>query len=256
MDFKSFHENNVSILHFPGKQKKTYAKEIDMMKEIEFTMPEDLSIISIMTPDVVESSPLHYQLTKNNVSYINTVPADHKMWINRHKPRYVKKALELVRTNYCLILDGNDVVIVDNLDDIIEKFNCYERDIIYNATSNRFPNLEVDKIPGIKDDQRIMMFGPFCFLNAGVCIGKTEALRWFYDEVIEAVEKENIPSEQYFVRKVMNNHQDKVFFDYDCRLFQAFNAGTTLTLNGMKDETSEEETTNIVEFKEVDNNEQ
>lgn len=233
---KSFHNFDIFVAHFPGKQKVTQANVLNALKEIEFHKPDNISIISIMTPDVVKESPLHYQLTKNGYSYINSVPKNHKMWINRHKPRYLIEALEQVDTEYCLILDGNDTAIVRDLDEIINVFECYEKNIVFNSTSNCFPNLPIDKIEYVDDyNARPILFGPFCYLNAGVCFGYTKALKEFYKEVVEQIEKENVPSEQYYVRKIMGKHQDTVFFDYDCRLFQAFNKGVTLEYNQKQD---------------------
>lgn len=231
MVFKSFHDNPVNVLHFPGSQKITNRPAIDKLKEYPVTCPDDITIISIMTPDLVPLSPIHYQLTKSGIAYINTVPENHKMWLNKDKAGYIVEALKEVTTPYALILDGNDTVIVDGLDDLVYKFNGYGKDIIFNATQNRFPDIEIDQIDNIDGHwgvSRAIFFGPFCHLNAGVCLGKADALRWFYEEVKEAASKENIPSEQYYVRRIFGKHQDTVFFDYDCRLFQAFNKGMML----------------------------
>lgn len=233
MNFTSFHNQSISILHFPGKQKKENAEKIWELSETHFRKPENLTIVSIMTPDLVCESPLHHQLYEvNHIPYINGCPKTHLQWINKHKPRYVLNALDIVDTEYALILDGNDVVIVDDLDKSLESYFSYERDIIYNATSNRFPDLPLDEIPfADENNARKILFGPFCYLNAGCCIGKTEALKWFYQEVNDLTKLENVPSEQYYVRKAMGLHQDRVFFDYDCRVFQAFNKGVKLEFN-------------------------
>lgn len=237
MQFKSFHGNIVSLLHFPGRQKEVNKEAIEQLKELEISKPDDISIVSIMTPDVVQTSPLHYQLTKNGIDYYNSVPEDHKMWINKHKPSYVIEALLKVTTPYTLVTDGNDVVLVGDLDLLIEPFLGYEKQIIFNATSNRFPNMPIDYIPYVDDyDCREILFGPFCYLNAGVCFGYTEALIEFYKLVKELTDMENVPSEQYYVRKAFHSTQNSVFFDYDCRMFQAFNSGVELKVPDKKED--------------------
>ena len=229
MDIKSFHGYDFFVAHFPGQQKITQSKTLNMLKEIKFHKPDNISIISIMTPDIIDKSPLHYQLVQNGIEYVNPVPKDHKMWINKHKPRYIVEALKNIDTKYCLILDGNDTAIVRDLDDMAKVFECYEKAIVFNSTSNRFPNLSIDHIEFVDDNNaRPILFGPFCYLNAGVCFGYTPHLLAFYEEVVICADMENVPSEQYYVRKVMGRHQNEVFFDYDCRLFQAFNKGITL----------------------------
>lgn len=227
MSFKSFHNNEVSLLHFPGQQKNLYWDKIQELKELPVTKPDDISIVCILTPDKLDEAPLHYQLTKSGIEYYNSVPENHKMWINKHKPQYVVDALKQVNTEFTLVTDGNDVVLVDDLEKMKKAFFGYEKLIMFNATSNRFPNIPLDFIPYVDEvpGTRQILFGPFCYLNAGVCFGYTDVLIQFYQEVAEATKYENVPSEQYYVRKVMGVHQDQVFFDYDCRMFQAFNRG-------------------------------
>ena len=226
MKFKSFHNHNICLLHFPGQQKNTYADKIDTWsKKITIPKPHDISIVSIMTDDVMDKSPLHKQLTNSDIKYYNVQIG--KQWINKHKPRYVVEALKQCPTTFTLVTDGNDVVLVDDLDNLVLPFLSYEKSIIYNATSNRFPDIPLEYIPYVDDAPGIrqVLFGPFCYLNAGVCFGYTQDLIGFYEAVAEATDLENVPSEQYYVRKLFGLNQDKVFFDYDCRMFQAFNRG-------------------------------
>lgn len=122
------------------------------------------------------------------------------------------------KTEYALILDGADVCIMSDLSDIVERFKTYDKDIIFNATIRRFPQVEIDYIENRE------LLGKYCYFNAGCCIGKTKALLEFYQECQKVIrtDRHKNPSEQYYVRQVFNKHQDKVFIDYDCKIFQVW----------------------------------
>lgn len=115
-------------------------------------------------------------------------------------------------------MDGNDAVIMDDLDTLIDKYKTYSKDIIYNATCWRFPQIIVDYVA---DRYK---YGIYNCLNAGICIGKTESLIPFYQEALDIAKYDGKnpyhSSEQYYIRKVFDKYQDTVFFDYDCRFFQ------------------------------------
>ena len=73
-------------------------------------------------------------------------------------------------------------------------------------------------------------YGIYNYLNAGICIGKTDALIEFYQECWDIAKYDSKnpyhSSEQYYVRKVFDTHQDTVFFDWDCRFFQIWHKAT------------------------------
>ena len=216
----------VQISHFPGWTRYKYKNLIDKMASIKIGgLPENLQIITCVDDDSVAygKSPLINQLNKNGIPFINA--AEHKdvyPWVNNKKIQLLYDALQNVTSEYCLILDGIDVAINDDLSDIINIYKTYNKKIIYNATPWMHPKVVIDVI-----DNRKELYGKYCFLNAGCCIGETKALQDFYNEILEFFN--NTPkddqfwaSEQYYVRRVFSNHMDTVFFDYDCKLFQVW----------------------------------
>ena len=216
----------VQISHFPGWTRYKYKNMIDKMASTKISgLPENLQIITCVDDDSVAygKSPLINQLKKNDIPFINA--AEHKdvyPWINNKKIKLLYDALQKVTTEYCLILDGIDVAINVNLDNLIDTYKTYDKDIIFNATPWAHPKVIVDMVANRKEK-----YGKYCFLNAGCCIGKTEALKKFYEEVLEIFsntpqDNEYWTSEQYFVRKAFSNHMDTVFFDYDCKIFQVW----------------------------------
>ena len=214
-----------NIFHFPGSA--SYFKEywIDLFeKNAVFKEAENLTIITFATNE--DESPLITQLKRNGVKYINAVDSE-AAWVNTQKISYLLKALEQVTTDYVLVLDGYDVVIQD-LNGILEKFKELNYRILFNATNNNYPEIEVDSIPN-RDK-----LGDFCYLNAGGCIGYREDLKKFYKEVLEIQDKVENPnnSEQLLVRTVFAKYSDKkdndfVFIDYSSMIFQVWNSGFT-----------------------------
>jgi hypothetical protein len=130
------------------------------------------------------------------------------------KLRFILEALDGITTPYVLVLDASDVVI-DHLDDIIEKFQSYDKKVLFGASLTRYPCIAIDIV---KDRKRL---GPYHYLNAGTCIGKTEDVRDFYQLCVSLdLEDNEYFSEQFIVRTAFNISQDKVFFDYKRLCFQ------------------------------------
>jgi len=215
-----------NIFHFPGSASHFKEYWIELLeKKSTFKDVENLTIITFATNE--DESPLISQLKRNGVKYINAVNSE-KDWVNTQKIQYLLNALEKVTTDYVLILDGYDVVIQD-LNEIIEKFKSLNYRIIFNATHNNYPEMEIDKI------QSIEKLGEFCYLNAGGCIGYREDIRRFYGEVLDIQNKVENPynSEQLLVRTVFAKYSDKkdnnfVFIDYSSIIFQVWNSGFTI----------------------------
>lgn len=217
----------IKISHFPGWTRYKYKNLIDRFATTKIKpLPENVTLITCVDDDSVayDKSPLIRQLNKNNIPFINA--AEHKdvyPWVNNKKIKLLYDALQKVETEYCLILDGIDVTINTDLSDIIEVYKTYGKKIIYNATPWAHPHVILDLVLNRKE-----LYGKYCFLNAGCCVGETKALQDFYGEILDIFNKTNKDedpyweSEQYFVRKAFAKHLDTIFFDYDCKIFQVW----------------------------------
>ena len=211
-----------NILHFPGEASHIKEYWLTLIEEkSSFANVDNLTIITFATDE--NNSPLINQLKRNNINYINAVD-DKSDWVNTKKIGYLLNALEKVETEYVLILDGYDVVIQD-LNNILDKFKTLNHRIIFNATHNNYPNIEIDKIPNRES------LGDFCYLNAGGCIGYKEDIQKFYQKVLAVQNNVENPnnSEQLLVRTVFAEYSDKkdnnfVFIDYSSTIFQVWNS--------------------------------
>ena len=224
-------DNPILIAHFPG-QSRTIENNLKIINEAinrKVHIPDNITIVSPITDDTLQSSPLAIQLKNNGTEYINPLLGKKVIWRPHEKLKYVLEGLKEVKTEYSLIMDGNDSVIMADLDTLIEKYKTYDKEIMYNATCWRYPQTNVDYV------ENRYQYGIYNYLNAGICIGKTEPLIEFYQEAWDLAELDGKnpyhQSEQWYIRKIFDKHQDTVFFDYECRFFQIWHKANYIWLD-------------------------
>jgi hypothetical protein len=142
--------------------------------------------------------------------------ADIKKWNNIHKISLIIDYLKSNQTDYVLSMDSSDVVVFC-LGEIIEKFLLKNCDILFNAEINCWPKDYSDEKKWFRE--------PFCYLNAGACIGKKESMLKFYSECLSFVKVEDY-SEQKIVKQNFYKWYPKILIDDNCSIFQTLN-GTT-----------------------------
>ena len=213
--------NKPYIEHFPGKSSNIYSEYIESHKYDKFNKPNNLSIISVITPECLNSSCLNIQCENSNVDIINPLNDRFVKWNRYDKPKYILEGLIQSTTDYSLVLDGNDVLITQDLYNIIEDFKIFDCDILYNSTCYNSPKIILDDI-----DKSSM--GKYRYLNAGVCIGKTDKLIEFYLMVKHCIDEDfhHYDSEQYYIKKVFGKIIDRddidinIKYDYENLLFK------------------------------------
>jgi len=217
--------NSPYILHTPGMGKEKAGAFLYFGKENEISISPKIAIVTIATNDVLDYCPLIYQLNKNDIQYINAAKYyDHsKEWEKVNKLNLLIQAFEEVTTEYVLVTDANDVVILRDLDnEFISAWNQYNCNILYNAGQYNYPKaLQVVKESVEWDNIRNMNVYTNHYLNAGVCFGKSDVIKEFYKsayDIYESHEYEHIDSEQYYI-KLAYQHRDDVKIDNGCHLF-------------------------------------
>lgn len=218
MEYYSHTKNKILIGHFPGQTRTQNMELINELSDRKFSMPDNIDIVSVIEKESLPSAPLHKQLQLNGYEYINPVKNRHMIWERTKKIFYVLEGLKKAKKEYTLILDGNDVAVLSDLDNIVDIFETYDKKIIFNSTIWMYPHVIVDNV------ENRGQYGEYCYLNAGCAFGKTEDLIEFYEYAWNIVKNSSreIDSEQYYIRKAFNNRQDYVFFDYDCKIFQCW----------------------------------
>lgn len=214
------------VLHFPGSGMEGHEYIIEQNLDREIVVSNNLSIISIMDKKCWETSPIRIQCEKNNIPLYNTALKE-KNWNNTVKIKHVLQCLEQITTDYVLIVDGRDVIFVNDLDDsFIEKYKDLGKPIIYNGTPIAYPSNVVieplSELLNIKGKQR--------YLNAGVCIGEKEALKDFYQKA-EEIRKtmDDNRSEQLIIRKTKLKNSDLVWHDTENKIFRIVHKFDTVT---------------------------
>lgn len=220
MKYYSHNGNQIMIAHFPGntKNEKVNINILEEYSHYHFHKPDNIGIVCAITDDKKEKSYLLKQLDESGYDYYNSLSGHNVLWSPQNKILHVLNSLKMCTEEYALILDGTDVVIMSDLDDIVKRFNTYNKKILYNATIWMYPHIIVDIV------ENRGQYGQYCFLNAGCAFGKTSDLIEFYEKAWNLVKSDINPisSEQYYIRKVFDTHQDDVFFDWECKIFQCW----------------------------------
>ena len=213
------HTGNLFYIgHFQGNVMKKYMDLVTEYSSKKILISPRISVITAFNDKAQAITAL--QLELSNMPYVNACPEGTVNWTNIDKIKYFVSALEKTTSEYSLLVDAYDVLFFNNLDELfIQKFNEMGKKILYNATKNNHPNMEVDYVEN-RDS-----LGEFKFLNAGVVFGKTTDLLEFYKEVLALTTSENIKnpwnSEQLFVR-IAADGKSYITFDHQCVLFQTF----------------------------------
>lgn len=217
MDYYSHSGYKILIGHFPGQTKIQNKELIEELVKRKFSKPDNIGFVCPVTKDQLDN-PLMKQLSLNGYTYYNSLADRDILWQPERKILHVLNSLKMCKEEYALVLDTNDVVILDDLTDIIERFETYNKKIIYNSTIWMYPHEIID------DVKNRGQYGTYCFLNAGCAIGKTSDLIEFYEYAWDMLCKiaHPVSSEQYYIRKAFDKRQDDVFFDWDCRVFQCW----------------------------------
>lgn len=219
---KSITNNDVFILHFPYRFKTDYKDLMfDYAKNIKIQLPDNISLISPITADKVENSPLHLQCELSNVKYYNYDKINERKWKKELKPYYINEILQDITTDYCIILDGLDTVFCDDAREIINVFNTYNEDIIYNDNLSKSPK------GCLLEDYK----GLFHHINGGICIGTTASLKMIYGYIAKKVLHTEIHCEYGHLEIAMHNFEDLMTVDYNFKLFQIINVETFLKDN-------------------------
>lgn len=218
-------KNKIYICHFPGN---TRILQEQVKKEIKgsFSVDPKISIVCAFN-----NSCFGHDNLLNSISSSNDILFDEDIlaeeWKMENKINSLVKSLRRCRTEYALVTDVRDVLITANIDEeFINKFKGMDCDIVYNATTSKYPKVNLPSDYLIEGGS-----GPFKYLNAGVCFGKTDKLLEWYEHC--NVLFENNKSEQFVLRKLYNP-SFKIKIDGERKLFRSCHAYDTIFFKDRK----------------------
>lgn len=221
---KFFNHNNQEFLvaHLNGRNIEQYWPAIVAFQEAEISLPSDVTILtfasSSMDGSTIERTPLLVeQLRSRDIPHVNGA-ADVTFWQNPLKIELAVEHTARINTEYTLLTDARDVMLVGRLDDIVDRFQRYDKRVLFAATKNNYPDVMIDRVR----DRDFMH--PFMYLNAGCVFGRTVDIYKFYLRVGELKREIENPdfSEQFVVRHAFAEDTENVGFDWRCSIFQCF----------------------------------
>ncbi len=219
---------NIVIVHCPGAMNNIAIRNnfYNTAKIKQITVHKDITVVSIMNEDCLKDSYLAKQCKENNINlFIPSSTRSIDKWKNTYKIDGILEALDIITTPYVLILDGRDVQIMKDIDETtIETFKSFNADIVFNGNDHVWPGEKLENEIG---EGKPNDYFALKYINAGVCIGKRDALKQFYTEckhfIIEnKVNDERFPSEQLVVRTVATKSTVKIDTDDRSKMFTSY----------------------------------
>ena len=146
-------------------------------------------------------------------------------WRNCYKLYLTADALRHVTSPYVIALDADDVLVLDPLHEILRAYQSFGCDIVFGAERQSWPDVEC-----LARFERSIAESPYCHLNSGAWIGRTEACaRFFQDcldedlgDILKAKRSMTVLySDQGVTRKAFRRAHPRVLLDYQCRIFQS-----------------------------------
>lgn len=158
------------------------------------------------------------------VPYV-TLGSEMPEWRNDAKPYLIMTALDRVSSEYVLGLDSDDVLVVSCPRRIVAEFRACACDILFSAERTSTPDM-----PSLTEFEQTIAEAPFCHLNAGAWMGKTDACRRFFRDCLREDKGDILaafPTRRFFksdqgmTRKTFRRYYPDARLDDRCRVFQS-----------------------------------
>ena len=165
------------------------------------------------------------QYGKYVIDAVKTPNISENISIIKNSSNNIENIIELLNnctTEYALIVNNNCIVVNDLTNEFIEKYNNFNKDIVFSSTTKPVPKVVVESLNEIKSIQ-----GFSRYLNSGICFGKRNSLIEFYKKCLlnKSPECDDI---NHIVRKTRLSNLDKISIDYSCTLFKMCNIDDTI----------------------------
>lgn len=157
--------------------------QLDLWKKIlslRNTIPYQLaSNVGIITWNNQKYSILEESLKDHDLSF-QVYGKDVLIWNNFLKFDYILKN-DFSRFEYLIGLDSHDVIVHQNLENIVELFQEFDCDLLFNSEIKFYPDLNLSYFQEMKEFQNQVKKTDFCFLNSGCWMGKREFCLEFFE---------------------------------------------------------------------------
>jgi len=119
--------------------------------------------------------------------------------------------------NLMLFTDGTDALLAAGADEIISKYNSFDKKVVFSAETGCWPDASMSsRYP----NENIKT--PYKYLNSGGFIGTAKLLKELLEDDND-LDLDNYPlSNQYIWSQRYLKHRDKITLDFKCDIFCAF----------------------------------
>jgi hypothetical protein len=216
------------VLHRNGNPPEWSARWKQIVSDFFQETPDVAASVDEVTVLTWNSRPtktlLERCLDRSGVSYVTLGKhltrwrTDMKVYLNAH-------ALADVRTPYVMALDADDVLLVSSVDRLLAEFLSFECDIVFSGEKNSYP-----EVLQLMEFEQSIAESPYCYLNSGAWIGRTETCRRFFRDCLEEHHGDLVAAhpvshvlrdDQGLTRKTFRRYHPATRIDYHCRLFQS-----------------------------------
>jgi len=221
LPFSNLFGEDFLVAHFGAASILRYPEVVERFVEKKVSVPNNIAIVTFATDNIAPHALLLRQLDNCGIPYTNlayhSLPRD-QIWAHRYKFPGLVEALPRIEQEYVLVADGSDVLLFQSLDSIVERFNAYRTEVLFNAQKTRWPTYA--EVPG-EDD---IDYGCYRYLNSGVCFGRPQAVASFWERAWKLLRDNKITNDQLPCRMAFCERRDTTELDYRCSLFQNVNS--------------------------------
>jgi hypothetical protein len=213
------------ILHCPNENPEhiwNFACKYFTKKKAKIKLPEDTTLITFNNR--LEKCLLEKNLESLEIEHV-VLGKKIKNWHNRKKINLLKEYLENVKTTYILVMDGDDSLIVDDLNKLPDYLNYLKCSVIFNASNFTYP----EDSNGFyqNNEKKLSNESFFRHLNSGCFFGKTKFCKYLYD--LSSVFKNDIINRYHYSDQIILKHfyikmYPEIQVDCDCNFFQIFHS--------------------------------
>lgn len=216
-----------SILHCPNDRPEDLwfnLIQIAKRNHLKIKLPDDLTLLTFNnTPSKML---LEIILDGHNVNY-TVLGKEITIWKNPLKIKLLKDHLKKVKTNFVLVLDAEDVIVIKTLENIIEQFLNFNCSVLYNASCFIYPGLCAHTI---NEERFSKSF--FRHLNSGCFIGYTNFCKELYEQCDvyeDDITRKYHYSDQIKLKALYVQMHPKIKIDDTCEIFQVFHTTMPIT---------------------------
>lgn len=220
----TIYDTNPSFLHAPGKTEFNPLWSQNFYNDVALRRIncDNTTIITWSSDDQPKEHKIKDIFLSSLEKYgIDVTKLIQNPWYtNRIKTKLTLNHLESVDTEYVIGGDNFDVVFTGtdfNPHDVLKEYDC---DLLFNAEKKFWP----PEFESMEYAQKSMTHPPFCYLNAGLWVGKREFCIDFFNDVLKYDKLPiHMQSEQVCVHLSYMKHFPLVKIDYKCLIFQNLN---------------------------------